>query len=144
MLPGVYLKRTRENRLLPKPTADEKAAVAAAETARGGGSGSRVVAKLRAREQIHETLLETNSETFRLTNDGRFPVKILLAFEKQQQVSARYAIRLLRIYGFHPSFGQSTQSVQHESEVCTDRHRSRTFVISARTSSCNLPERLQC
>lgn len=41
---------------------------------------------MRAKEEAHSSLVKTNSETFRLSNDGRFPVKVSLAFENQPQV----------------------------------------------------------
>lgn len=63
-------------------TSEEKAAAA-------GGGGERLLAKVRAKEQIYSTLVNTNSETFRLSNDGRFPVKVSLAFEDQPQVNVR-------------------------------------------------------
>lgn len=42
--------------------------------------------KLRAKEEAYAALVKTNSETFRLSNDGRFPAKVSLAFEQQPQV----------------------------------------------------------
>lgn len=51
-----------------------------------GNGGERLLTKVRAKEQIYSALLETNSETFRLSNDGRFPVKVSLTFENQPQV----------------------------------------------------------
>lgn len=63
-------------------TSEEKAAAAGG----GGGGGERLLAKVRAKEEIYATLVKTNSETFRLSNDGRFPVKVSLAFEDQPQV----------------------------------------------------------
>lgn len=64
-------------------TPEEKAAVAAG----GAGGGEKLLAKARAKEEAHATLVKTNAETFRLSNDGKFPVKVSLAFEKQPQVN---------------------------------------------------------
>lgn len=59
----------------------------AAGGAGAGGSGrERLLSKVRAKEEAHSSLVKTNSETFRLSNDGRFPVKVSLAFENQPQV----------------------------------------------------------
>lgn len=52
----------------------------------GAGGGEKLLAKARAKEEAHVTLVKTNAETFRLSNDGKFPVKVSLAFEKQPQV----------------------------------------------------------
>lgn len=70
------------HRLPPRPVSEEKT-----PTVTGGGGGEKLVAKLRAKEEAHAALVKTNSETFRLSNDGRFPAKVYLAFEKQPQVS---------------------------------------------------------
>lgn len=66
-------------------TSEEEKAVAAAAGA-GGSGKERLLSKIRAKEEAHASLVKTNSETFRLSNDGRFPVKISLAFEEQPQV----------------------------------------------------------
>lgn len=65
-------------------TSEEKAAAAGGG---GGGGGERLLAKVRSKEQMYADLVKTNSETFRLSNDGRFPVKVSLAFEDQPQVN---------------------------------------------------------
>lgn len=67
-------------------TSEEKAVAAGAGAGAGGSGGDRLLSKVRAKEEVHSSLVKTNSETFRLSNDGRFPVKVSLAFENQPQV----------------------------------------------------------
>lgn len=68
-------------------TSEEKAATA-------GSGGEKLLAKVRAKENTYSALVKTNSETFRLSNDGRFPVKVSLAFEDQPQVRSASALSL--------------------------------------------------
>lgn len=70
-------------RFPPKLTSEEKAV---ASSGAGGSGRERLLSKVRAKEEAHSSIVKTNSETFRLSNDGRFPVKVSLAFENQPQV----------------------------------------------------------
>lgn len=75
---SIHLK----NRHPPKPKADDRPD--------SDGVGSVGVGKTLTRsltkEELFAALLKTNADTFRLSNDGRFPAKVSLAFEKQAQV----------------------------------------------------------
>ncbi|CAM9160782.1 unnamed protein product, partial [Discosporangium mesarthrocarpum] len=61
-----------EHRHGPKPLLEDERSSA----------GDKVLAKFKAKEEAHAALVSTNAETFRITNNGRFPARVALAFEQ--------------------------------------------------------------
>ena len=76
-------------RLILQTTPEEGEAAMVASTAVNGGGEEGLLKKLRTQEEAVEALRKTNSEVFRLSNDGHFPVKASMAFEQQWQVQPR-------------------------------------------------------
>lgn len=69
------------HRTLLKSAPEEKVSAAV-----GAGGDEKLIAKTHAKEDAFEALVKTNAEVFRVSNDGRFPATVSLAFEGQTQV----------------------------------------------------------
>lgn len=87
-----------ESRIPPKTTSEEK----------GGPS-----AKLRAKGEAHEALVKTNSETFRISNDGRFPTRVSLAFEDQVKLFVTYVCAFVTFSSSLAACGTSVDTGVH-------------------------------
>lgn len=53
-----------------------------------GGDEAAALKARHTRDERHAALVKSNSETFRLSNGGRFPARVSLMFESQLQVRA--------------------------------------------------------